>query len=259
MQGLPTTRGPIYCETLGFVPGVFPAETWNTYSNLVIIFFGFVALYQVIKWAPRAIDLYILCALLIVNGAGSFLWHGTRTGWALTLDVTPGLIFLFAMVFFWARRLWGPWQAGLVLGGFYVLAQYSRQINLFSYGRWAAMMPAIIAIGAFLIVRTVSVSKPAALLGVGSIASAMVALTFRTWDMTACEYIPFGTHFLWHMFLSGGAFMGVMALILLARADAAKVMPPPRFQSSRRPFSWAHRTPMSGGQKEPSPCPYPRP
>ncbi len=223
MQGLPTTRGPIYCETLSFVPGVFPAEMWNTYSNLVIIFFGFVALWQVIRKAPRAYDLYVLCALLIVNGAGSFLWHGTRTSWALTLDVTPGLLFLFAMVFFWARRLWGTIPAGLVLGGFYMLAQYMRQLDMFAFGRWAAMMPAIIAIGALLIARTIPVSKSGAMLGASTIGAAIVALGFRTYDMTACATIPFGTHFLWHMFLSGGAYLGIMAMIKIVNAGAPAV------------------------------------
>jgi hypothetical protein len=210
--------GPVYCETpVGVLEAAFPAELWNTYSNLAIIFFGIAGLILTTRRAPRAADLYILCLLLIVNGVGSFLWHGTRLRWALTLDVTPGLIFLLALVFFWARRVWNGWIAGAFLGSFFFAVQYLRGTG-FGYGRWASMAPAIILFGALLILRTVSMSRMAALYGTTAIASAMLALTFRTIDGDMCATIPFGTHFLWHIFLSAGAFMGIMALITLARA-----------------------------------------
>src|SRR5688572_22613488 len=145
------TFGPIYCETPAFI-GLFPAEPVNTISNAVIVLFGILAVFMVRRRAPRAYDLYILCFLLIVNGVGSFLWHGTRTRWALTLDVMPGLIFVLALVFFWARRLWSSWQAGLFLAGFYLTLNYLRQIGFAGYGRWASMTPAILVFGAGLIV-----------------------------------------------------------------------------------------------------------
>jgi hypothetical protein len=46
----------------------------------------------------------------------------------------------------------------------------------------------------------------------------MIALTFRTIDLSVCEMFPTGTHFLWHSFLSAGGFMGVLSLITLEKA-----------------------------------------
>jgi hypothetical protein len=166
--------------------------------------------------------------LLVVNGIGSFLWHGTRTGWALRLDVLPGLVFLMALVFFWARRVSPLWQAGLVLGGFYAFSQFLRGTSVAGYGRWASMAPALVLVGGWRVARTVSRSRQAALYGGGAIALAMVAVSFRTLDLSACATVPFGTHFLWHMILSGGAFLGILGMLELVRLAApAAVRPAP--------------------------------
>jgi hypothetical protein len=212
------TFGPIYCETLLWMGG-FPAEPFNTFSNTAILF-ALAGFYLVRRDTPRAADLYLLCALFLVNGIGSFLWHGTRTRWALTLDVMPALILMLALVFFWARRVFPLWAAALLLGGFYVAVQWLRGMEFLGYGRWASMAPAIIGFGLILIWRTFGRSRPAALLGASAIVTAMVALTFRTIDRETCASIPFGTHFLWHILLSAAAFQGILAVLLLEKAAA---------------------------------------
>jgi len=101
--------GPIYCETPdSSIGAVFPIEPANTISNAVIVMFGLMALYFVIKRAPRAYDLYFLCALLIANGIGSGLWHGLRDRSALFFEVQAGLFVLFGIAF-----CWSPMQAQL--------------------------------------------------------------------------------------------------------------------------------------------------
>ena len=216
------TFGPIYCETLLYVAGMYPAEPVNTVSNGAIVLFGVLALFLVARRTPRSYDLYLLCILLIVNGLGSFLWHATRTRWALALDIWPALIFLLLMVYFWARRVSPAWHALLLLAGFYATVQLLRYSDLIPFGRWASIAPAVILMGIWLVWRTVPHSPHAALLGAASLGTALVALTFRTIDHAACAYVPFGTHFLWHIFLSCAAFLGVMALITLTRAGTAK-------------------------------------
>src|SRR5262249_22612375 len=137
--------GPIYCESPAFLDG-FPAEPVNTFSNTAILF-GIAAFYVVIKRAPRAYDLYLLCFLLLANGIGSLLWHGTRERWALTLDVWPGLVFLLVMVFLWARRVTPLWLSLPVAAGFYFATEYLRNFSFFNFGggwgRWTSMAPAV--------------------------------------------------------------------------------------------------------------------
>jgi hypothetical protein len=73
----------------------------------------------------------------------------------------------------------------------------------------------IVALALWLIARSFAVSRVAGLTGAAALLSAMVALTFRSIDAAACESIGMGTHFLWHMFLSAGAFLCLFTILTL--------------------------------------------
>lgn len=219
------TGGPQYCETPArFVPGSFPIEPFNTFSNLSIIFFALIGFYLVIRRAPRAWDLYLLCSILLVNGLGSFFWHGLRDRTALRIDVDAGLLFLVGLFFLWARRVMPLWQAGVFIVAFYFTTEYFDDIDLIPYGRWASMLPAIVVFGAYLIFRTGFYSRLGAYIGSAGILSAILALTFRTIDSEhlVCGTVPMGTHFLWHIFLSAAAFTGILAMMLVIRTGKGR-------------------------------------
>jgi membrane protein CcdC involved in cytochrome C biogenesis len=208
--------GPVYCETLSAVPGSIPVEPLNTSSNGVIVLFGLAGLYFVIKRAPKAVDLYLLSALLVTTGIGSGIWHGLRDGDALFWEVRSGLFFLFAFVFCWARRLWSYWGALPALLAFNYGYDQSQNISVLGIsGRWVAITPLVVASGTLMVVQTYYRSRQAALLGAIAIALAIIAVILRTLDLAVCDTIPFGTHFLWHSFLSAGGFAGILSLIAL--------------------------------------------
>jgi hypothetical protein len=130
--------------------------------------------------------------------------------------VRSGLFFLFVFVFCWARRLWSYWGAVLALLAFNFGYEYSQNMNVFGItGRWVAITPLIIATGSIMIAQTYYRSRQAALMGATSLTLAIVAVSFRTMDLAVCDAIPFGTHFLWHSFLSAAGFVGVLTLIAL--------------------------------------------
>jgi hypothetical protein len=217
------TFGPIYCETLSATSAAFPIEPMNTISNGVIVLFGMLSLYFTVKRSPRAVDLYVLSALLIVTGIGSGIWHGFRDRGALFFEVQSGLFFLFAFVFFWARRLWSYAGAALFLALFFGGFAVSREFwDTTMFGiplqRWVALAPVVILAGIALIVGSYTISRRAAAYGGGALVLAILALTFRTIDLSVCSAIPFGTHFLWHSFLSAAGCLGVLGLIALPAA-----------------------------------------
>ena len=216
----PFAFGPIYCEDLHAVAGTFPAEPANTISNAVIVMFGVWTLYLARKRAPHAVDVHLLGALTVINGIGSGLWHGLREPWALALDVLPGLLVLFVLVFCWMRRLSGYIAAAAFAVLFYMGFAFSRQYWTVA-PRWVALAPVVVAAGLWLIGQTALRDKRAALMGLGALGLALTALTFRTIDLQACDTIPIGTHFLWHMFLSGGSFVAILALMRLPERRAA--------------------------------------
>ncbi len=214
--------GPIYCETPDSFTAAFPVEPAKTLSNAVIVMFGVLSLYYVIKRAPRAYDLYVLSLFMIANGIGSGLWHGFRDRTALIFEVQAGLLVLFGIAFCWARRIWSSAVALLFTVVFLVGFSLSQAYWGASVQRWVAIAPIVIAFGAVLISQTAMRSKKAALLAAAGMASSLTALGFRTYDLEVCSYFPLGTHFLWHIFNSGGAFLTIFALIVLQTEGAPK-------------------------------------
>ena len=212
--------GPIYCET-PLAAFSFPAEPVNFFSNAAIVLFGLVALYYSHKHKSSA-DVWALAVLLTLTGIGSFLWHGLRTPLSLTLDVVPGLLFLLLFVYVWARRVWGVRGASLFLGGFFAstfLLSYVTQLLVPFRGPPLGVVIAVVGAAGYLIMKTYTRYGRVAYFGVLSIGLSLLAFFFRSIDLYTCDVVPFGTHFLWHIFLSAGAFAGIL---LILRLDQAK-------------------------------------
>lgn len=215
--------GPIYCET-GH-PFALMAEPVNTISNAVIIVMGLLALRFVLKQKERSrSDLMILVVLLLATGVGSTFWHALRTPLWLVLDWLPGVLFLLTFIFLWLRALYGSLAAALGLGAMFALF---RGGALLMRQHWHGPMPA--GAGSPLVFAPFF----AALFGIGFLfvlatwrkfgqeqagasflllALAAAGAFFRSVDLLACTYVPAGTHFLWHVFLSAAAYHCIVFL-----------------------------------------------
>lgn len=209
--------GPQYCETPSDIDGLFPVEPANAYSSMIIVVWGLVALWLVWRRAPRSWPLYLAVALLVTNGVGSTLWHGLRTRWSLVLDWLPAVIFVVVVALLWARRVAPLWQ-GLILATALIATPFALRLlnlNLPFWGPFAASAIVILVGAAWLIVRTRSQNRGAALTGLLAVAFAFSALAFRSGDAYACEQLGIGSHFLWHIFLSTAAFLSVWTVVRL--------------------------------------------
>lgn len=210
----PRAVGPIYCET-PLAAFSFPAEPVNFITNAVIVGFGLVALYLVYR-QRGSIDVWALATLLTLTGIGSFLWHGLRTPLSLTLDVLPGLLFLLLFVFVWARRVWGVYRSLLFLGAFLaatIVLSYLTQLIIPYRGPPVGVVLAVLGSAGCLIYQTRAHYGALAWWGGASIALALVAYFFRSIDLYTCDVVPFGTHFLWHIFLSASAFVSIYMVL----------------------------------------------
>lgn len=209
--------GPDYCETPAVIDNIFPVEPANAYSSMVIAVWGMIALWLVLRRAPNSYGLMFACTLLITNGVGSTLWHGLRTQWSLTLDVTPALIFVVVIAFLWARRLGPIWHAGVLavlVAGSYFLMRY-LDVEMPGIARRAASAIVVVGGASWLIARTWTRYRPSAYTGIAAVLLALSALGFRTADAAVCEAIGIGSHPLWHIFLSTAAFLAVLTVLWL--------------------------------------------
>lgn len=213
----PPPIGPLYCET-PVSTFSFPAEPINTITNLVIIGYAVLLFFLFQKKKPNT-DLYVLASLLLATGVGSLLWHGYRTGLTLVFDVVPGVLFLLVFIFVWARRVWGLYGGVASLIGFFAFVWGLTALMGVGERRgppitvvWATVVGS-----AILFYATRAKYGKVAWLSMVVVALAIIAFFFRSIDLSVCQYLPFGTHFLWHIFLSTAAFAGVL---FLQRLDA---------------------------------------
>lgn len=175
-----------------------------------------------------------LIALLLATGIGSFLWHGLRTPLTLRLDSLSGLAFLVTLIFLWASALYGTvrglaWTAGQVAAmamvlvlSFYVLGRGMGAEDVLRPLILAPFFLAVAVGGAGLVLGFRRIGGPkAGRLAALTLLCGLAAALGRSADMAVCAVLPFGTHFLWHGFLSLAAYSGISALLALYDAQNA--------------------------------------
>lgn len=193
-----------YCERVG--PGLW-GEPLNSLSNLAFL----VAAVLVWRLAAGSRLGRVLAVLIGLVFAASTVFHLLATRWAATADSVSILVFVlvyvvvFARVFFEWRFAWLAAPAFLALtvvtallgGGLYLSALIGLGIcaALLAFARDAYWTHFAVAGAVF-----------------------ALSLSLRTLDRDVCDYVPVGTHFLWHL-LNG------VVLYLVSRTVVLKDRP----------------------------------
>lgn len=222
-----------YCERAS---EAFWAEPLNALSNGSFFLAALAAWLLLRRSDRRDLPAESLTGLVLAIGIGSFLFHTMPQRWTLLADVIP--IQLFALGYF-----------GLALNRFLGLSPLLAGLGAFaflgaSFGLAAGLAPLLPAgmrgsagyagfvLGlfgvAFALQRREPGSAAARLIGLGGLVFAL-SLGFRSLDAAACDQLPFGLHWAWHLLNGLLLYLLLRAAILPARARRAQ-----RQLSSRR-------------------------
>jgi len=199
----------IYCERMG---PEFWAEPLNAVSNLSFIIAAMFALKLAKDKEQINVGSLTLIALLAIIGTGSFLFHTFATFWAMLSDTIPILLFQIAFLVVYSRYVIDfSWVKTAGLFGAFL-------IFIFGFGilpsDWLngslSYAPALIFLGGFGLWHYFNAKQEriTLLAATGVLA---VSLTFRSIDMSVCDSLPIGVHYMWHI-LNG------IVLYLAARA-----------------------------------------
>jgi len=204
--------GPTYCETLtATFPASFPIEPVNALTSLLPALAGILGFTIAYRngWLTPAVG--ALSAFAVSVGIGSMLWHGLRTPLTLALDVIPGLLFFITFVFLWPAMLFNRWVAYATFSGFFVLqiAAFMLFEPVGSNGPPITLFFVTALVGAVLLYFTFKRKGAYGWIGLAILVFGALAATARTFDLELCGVVPFGTHFLWHTFLGGAAFLAI--------------------------------------------------
>jgi len=155
----------------------------------------------------------LLIALMATVGIGSGLFHTFATTWARVLDVLPILIFQLLFLWLYLRRVvWLDWPySALAVGGLLIAALIGRLFPAFLNGSLTYLPALVVLIALGVYHYKVQKQERLALLAASGVFA--LALFFRTIDEAACPYIPFGTHFLWHVLNAVVLFLVSLGLV----------------------------------------------
>ncbi|WP_155549383.1 hypothetical protein [Amycolatopsis camponoti] len=176
-----------YCERVG--PGLW-GEPLNSLSNLAFL------LAAVLVWRLAGGNRTgrLLAVLIGLVFAASTVFHLVATRWAAAGDSLFILVFvlvyavLFARVFFGVRAK----LAWLAAPAFLALTAVTA---LLGGGLYLSALVGLFAFAALLAFRRDAYWTHFAVAG----AVFALSLSLRTLDRDVCDYVPAGTHFLWHL------------------------------------------------------------
>ncbi|HCE46143.1 MAG TPA: hypothetical protein DET40_21575 [Lentisphaeria bacterium] len=203
-----TDGGPIYTETLA---GRFPVEPCNTISN-------FIFLIVIIYWAwktrmnlARYPMVVIGVSILSIGFIGGTIYHATRSSeiWLMTDYMAIYFSIMAGCIYLW-HRITGNWflvllysilpalALRIIAGSFpvgekhFIAVSYSTQVIMI-------LLPVLIHcwLNKFRHLWVLALA----------FVSFAAALSFRELDAASGNFIPVGTHFLWHMFGGISAFL----------------------------------------------------
>ena len=202
-----TDGGPWYAETQ--ITDNLIVEPWNAFSSLAIAAPAIYFLWKIRKKPSQYGFLLAAIPFLFINGLGSTLFHGLRTSrFFLLMDFMPALILtLMITVYFWAKVL-PKWWMGFIAVTPVFLLRFG--VIDFIPGQGGINTSYIISGIAFLLPVLLILRKHQFRKVVNILAAAacfILAIYFRQIDKDFTHIIPFGTHFLWHIFTGIGAFL----------------------------------------------------
>ena len=207
----PKDSGPVYTETL---PGTFPVEPFNTYSNLIFLAIVIYFAFKTSKEPKRHKFLrFWVLPILLIGYIGGTLYHGLRNHEAwLLMDYLPILILTISAVFYFIFKFSKTWWRRLLLAGFFVGGSFGLRYVPFSL-RYSESIGYVITAFSVLLPILLYLSKTKYRNGGWVALSAFtfaLAVTFRVSDRF--DFLSMGTHWLWH--LAGGTAVFFMFMFI---------------------------------------------
>lgn len=205
----------LYCER---TDGAFWSEPVNALTNVVFLLAAAAALRLLITYRYRirgAGMLWLLLLLAVGIGVGSFLFHTLASPWAAVADLLP--IALFAMVALGTilSRFFGypPLMVAVMISG---VAGLTLLLHVLIPPAWLNGSEVYLVLLATLAWLGKNLRRSDEISGRHlqfMAATFAVSLVFRSVDLWVCDWLPIGTHFLWHL-LNGSVVYGMLAVLI---------------------------------------------
>jgi len=206
-----------YCERVS--PNYW-SEPFNLFSNIAFLLVAFFLYRKLSKnnssQNASKIDIWALVTLIPLIGFGSALWHLLAVHWALWADRIPILVFISIFLLSSLVRVFNlSLLISFFVFGLFQLINILVQINF---------SPAILNGSLFYVPTAISLFIITSLLWVKNLTTTayyfisglivfIIAITFRSVDLSICKSFPAGTHFIWHFLVAFTIYLLMSGLI----------------------------------------------
>ena len=197
--------GPVYTETN---PDHFIVEPWNAISSLLIVIPALFWLLTIRKEPGNFKFLFYCIPLMILGGLGSTLFHAFRNSRVfLLLDILPtAILTLSLMIYFWLKVFKRWWYVFFVITASIVI----RYLFFVRLPDFMAINISYIMTGILIGLPLLIVQVKTKFYKIGEVIAAIllfiIAILFRSMDSQQINFLPMGTHFLWHALTGFGAY-----------------------------------------------------
>lgn len=201
-------HGPVYRETTDL--SLFIVEPWNAWSSLTFLVPVAIFLWQLRgKYRQYAFIAWFCCPLLVLGGLGSTFFHAFRSSTLLLLMDAVPIILLVVGISIWmwlkvlSKKIRIVWVLliffGLTLLSGLFLEGQDRISAAYFFRGWMLLLPC------YLLLRRTQFRNSGGLFL--AIACFCLALLFRFLDEKIyLDFMPWGTHWLWHVSTAFGAY-----------------------------------------------------
>ena len=216
---MPPDSGPFYAETNW---DNFFKEPWNGVTAFAFFLIAIVWMVRLRKDASRHRFTMACLALLLIGGVGGTIFHLFRASrFFLVMDFLPIILIAVALSFRLWHRFAGSWLPAIFASlVFFFLQRGIRMVFPFRFGiNLSYLLTALyIAVPLVLVLRRDRWREAKT---VGAAAGFfVVGLFFRASDLTSPEWLPMGTHWLWHLFSAAGVWFLITYLVELESRKA---------------------------------------
>jgi hypothetical protein len=200
--------GPVYRETTDLSHLI--VEPWNAWSSLTFLIPAFIFLWQLRgQYREYAFIAWFCCPLLIIGGLGSTFFHAFRSSvWLILMDGVPIVILVLGVsIWMWLKVL--PRKilmlpvlvvfVGLSLLATWKLSGQDRISAGYFFRGLMLLLPC------YIFLRKTGFRQSGLLFA--AILCFILALAFRFADEKIfISFMPWGTHWLWHVSTAFGAW-----------------------------------------------------
>lgn len=201
----------IYCERTSPTLLAEPVNLLTNTAFYISAYFGYLLVRKTNQSDSDKRELFILVILIFFIGTGSSLFHSFAKPWAEILDIIPIGLFI---VYYWycmQKKLFHQTNVHAV-GCVFVTSLFASAIIIL-LPPLPILKAYLLPLGVLLGLGITFLKKYGDFLILKITALFALSLTFRSIDEPLCQYLPLGTHFLWHLCNALILYMCTYALV----------------------------------------------